>query len=33
METMKLSADADMPPSSNYNDIPPATDVVDDLPF
>ncbi len=33
METMKLSSDADMPQSSNYNDIPPASDVVDDLPF
>ncbi len=33
METIKLSVDADMPPSSNYNDIPPASDVVDDLPF
>lgn len=33
METMKLSTDADLPSSSNYNDIPPVTDVVDDLPF
>ncbi len=33
METLKLSGDGDMPPSSNYNDIPPASEVVDDLPF
>ncbi|TXT31973.1 MAG: hypothetical protein FD136_1389 [Chitinophagaceae bacterium] len=33
METLKLQGDADMPASSNYNDIPPAADVVDDLPF
>ncbi len=33
METMKLSGDADMPTSTNYHDIPPASAVVDDLPF
>lgn len=34
METMKLSGEgADMPPAGNYNDIPPVSDVVDDLPF
>jgi hypothetical protein len=33
METLKLSGEGDMPPSSNYNDIPPASEVVDDLPF
>jgi hypothetical protein len=33
METMKLSADTDMPPASDYNDIPPASEEVDELPF
>ncbi len=33
METLKLSSDSDMPPAGNYNDIPPADDIVDDLPF
>lgn len=33
METVKLTSDVDMPPSVNYNDIPPPGDVVDDLPF
>jgi len=33
METMKLSADTDMPPTSDYNDIPPASEEVDELPF
>jgi len=33
METVKLTSDVDMPPSGNYNDMPPPGDVVDDLPF
>jgi hypothetical protein len=33
METMKLSADTDMPPATDYNDIPPASEEVDELPF
>ncbi len=33
METVKLTSDGDMPPSANYNDMPPPGDVVDDLPF
>ncbi|TAG14715.1 MAG: DUF3127 domain-containing protein [Sphingobacteriia bacterium] len=33
METLKLSSDSDMPPTANYNDIPPPEDIVDDLPF
>ena len=33
METLKFSGNADMPPSNEYNDIPPASEVVDDLPF
>ncbi len=33
METVKLGNDGDMPPSTNYNDMPPPGEVVDDLPF
>ncbi len=33
METMKLSADTDMTPTTDYNDIPPASEEVDELPF
>ncbi|HJV19048.1 MAG TPA: DUF3127 domain-containing protein [Sediminibacterium sp.] len=34
METMKLSGEGtDMPPAGSYNDMPPAMDAVDDLPF
>lgn len=33
METMKLSADTDMTPTTDYNDIPPASEEADELPF
>ncbi|SJZ99346.1 DUF3127 domain-containing protein [Sediminibacterium ginsengisoli] len=32
METVKMGQD-NMPPDMSYNDMPPPSDVVDDLPF
>jgi hypothetical protein len=33
METVKLDQSSGAAPSTNYNDMPPPADVVDDLPF
>lgn len=33
METVKLGQSDNEPPQANYNDIPPPSDVADDLPF
>ncbi|MFL9481156.1 DUF3127 domain-containing protein [Chitinophagaceae bacterium LWZ2-11] len=33
METMKLGQEGNMPPAANYNDMPPPSEIVDDLPF
>ncbi len=33
METMKIGQSGNSADNSNYNDMPPAADVVDDLPF
>ena len=33
MEVVKLGQSDNEPPQANYNDIPPPSDVADDLPF
>ncbi|MBX9734532.1 MAG: DUF3127 domain-containing protein [Chitinophagaceae bacterium] len=33
METVKLNNEGDMPPAASFTDIPPADNMVDDLPF
>ena len=33
METVKMGQSGNGADTNNYNDMPPATDVVDDLPF
>jgi hypothetical protein len=33
METVKLNNEGDMPPTASFTDIPPADNMVDDLPF
>jgi Domain of unknown function (DUF3127) len=33
METLKLAGEENMPPAANYNDMPPPSEIVDDLPF
>jgi hypothetical protein len=33
METVKIGQDASSPDTTNYNDMPPTLDAVDDLPF
>jgi len=33
METVKIGQDVSSPDTTNYNDMPPTLDAVDDLPF
>ncbi len=33
METVKIGQDVSSPDNTNYNDMPPTLDAVDDLPF
>ncbi len=33
METVKLGQSDNEPPQASYNDIPPPSDIADDLPF
>ncbi|MGS0014511.1 DUF3127 domain-containing protein, partial [Escherichia coli] len=33
MESVKLGSEGNMPPPSTFTDMPPADNMVDDLPF